>query len=200
MGQRLVIQIVKGGEILAMAFFKWGGYTSSSFIFVERIIKTYNDKKKIKDKKYAIQLLLKSGAELYKDEFDEFLFRNPTFNKIGIKLRDEKKRKKIPIGCIDLLPESIEISMERVEQLCVIDFDDNTINIEKLFYINDLDDKDNEKRTFIEDDTFNVTGKLNFSEFYQIYRKVFHLIDCNETGYNRMNGYKTSKEYVRFVS
>lgn len=200
MGQRLVIQIVKGGETLATAFFKWGGYTSSSFIFVERIIKTYNDKKKIKDKKYAIQLLLKSGAELYKDEFDKFLTDNPTFNKIGIKLRDEKKRKKYPIGCIDLIKESIEISMERIEQLCVIDFDDNTVNIEKLFYINDLDDEDNEKRKFIDDDTFNVTGKLNFSEFYQIYRKVFHIIDCNETGYNRMNGYKTSNEYVRFVS
>lgn len=200
MGQRLVIQIVKGGETLATAFFKWGGYTSSSFIFVEKIIKPYNEKKKIKDKKYAIQLLLKSGAELYKDEFDEFLFRNPTFNRIGIKLRDEKKCKKIPVGCVDLLQESIKISMERAEQLCVIDFDDYTVNIEKLFYISDLDDKDNEKRNFIEDDTFNVTGKLNFSEFYKIYRKVFHLIDCNEMGYIRMNGYRTSNEYVRFVS
>lgn len=68
MGQRLNIEIIENGKVLANAYYHWSAYTSSSLIITQEILKSINDNMYEDKVVRAIKLLEVTGAGLTAQE------------------------------------------------------------------------------------------------------------------------------------
>lgn len=88
MGQRLNIEIVKNGEILANAYYHWSGFSNSAINLTEKIIKNFEYIKKYrveeyienKDLLFAIRLLEETGAGIEDLEETREILKDKTMN------------------------------------------------------------------------------------------------------------------------
>lgn len=78
MGQRLNIEIWSNGQVLANAYYHWGGYTSSSLGFTRKIIDSIGSINCDDDRLKAVLLLQTTGAGLTEDERESVLAQNFT--------------------------------------------------------------------------------------------------------------------------
>ena len=78
MGQRLNIEIWNNGQVLANAYYHWGGYTSSSLGFTRKIIDSIGSINCDDDRLKAVLLLQTTGAGLTEDERESVLAQNFT--------------------------------------------------------------------------------------------------------------------------
>lgn len=129
MGQRLNIEIVKGDNVLANAYYHWSGYSNSAIDLVECIIRYYDYADKYhheNDTLFAIKLLEKTGAGLTEDEV-EYVKK-----KYGeTKLSDCKGRNN---GLIAITKKGIEETREWEEARVTIDIDTKTFDFKRAMW------------------------------------------------------------------
>jgi len=88
MGQRLNLEIVKNGEVLANSYYHWSGFSNCSINLAIRIINSFEYIKKYKVEKYiknkdllfAIRLLEETGAGTYDIENNRKILEDETMN------------------------------------------------------------------------------------------------------------------------
>lgn len=110
MGQRLNIEIVKNGKVLANSYYHWSGFSNSAVNIVIQIIQKYEYIKKYKVEKYiknqdlllAIRLLEETGAGLNNTDIARNILKDETMN---LKLKECQGRNE---GIIGITQEDIE--------------------------------------------------------------------------------------------
>ena len=88
MGQRLNIEIVKNGEVLANSYYHWSGFSNSAVNLAIEIIKHFEYIKKVKVEQYiknqdllfAIRLLEETGAGVDDIEQTRSILEDITMN------------------------------------------------------------------------------------------------------------------------
>ena len=88
MGQRLNIEIVKNGEVLANSYYHWSGFSNSAINLIIEIIRNYKYIKKYKVEQYiknqdllfAIRLLEETGAGVNDIENTRKILEDETMN------------------------------------------------------------------------------------------------------------------------
>lgn len=68
MGQRLNIEILNDGEVLANSYYHWSGYTTSAIALTKHILENMDKVRQENELLYAIRLLETTGARLTGDE------------------------------------------------------------------------------------------------------------------------------------
>ena len=87
MGQRLNIEIKKGGKLLANSYYHWSGFSKSSLQLTKKIIDNFEKVKEDNEIKQAIKLLSFTGSGLTRESID-YCYKNiPNFSL----LEDEEK-------------------------------------------------------------------------------------------------------------
>lgn len=71
MGQRLNIEIIKGGKTLANAYYHWGAYTASALELTEIVLRNVDKVNASNDVLYAVRLLETTGTLLKENEISE---------------------------------------------------------------------------------------------------------------------------------
>ena len=130
MGQRLNIEIVKNGEVLANSYYHWSGYSNSSIDLAIRIINMYDYVRKYNVEKYiknqdllfAIRLLEKTGAGVKDIDATRKLLEDETMN---LKLNQCKGRDE---GIIGITEEDINETRYWEEGRITIDINTKTID------------------------------------------------------------------------
>lgn len=103
MGQRLNIEIVKNGRVLANSYYHWSGFSNSAINLVIQIIQNYEYIKKYNVEKYiknqdlllAIRLLEETGAGLNNTDIARNILKDETMN---LKLKECQGRNEGIIG------------------------------------------------------------------------------------------------------
>ncbi len=97
MGQRLNIEIVKNGEVLANSYYHWSGFSDCAVNLTEKIINDYdyvkkcncNDACKNLDLLFAIRLLERTGAGFNDIDSTREVLGNPEIKIAKCKGRNE---------------------------------------------------------------------------------------------------------------
>lgn len=128
MGQRLNIEIVKNGKVLANSYYHWSGYSNTAVNLTEEIINYYDYVKKYqlddtcndKDILFAIRLLEKTGAGIYDIEKARGILENH-----NIKLNVCKGRNE---GIIEITQKGINENRSWEEARVSIDIEKQIID------------------------------------------------------------------------
>lgn len=162
MGQRLNIEIVKNGRVLANSYYHWSGFSNSAINLVIQIIQHYEYIKKYNVEKYiknqdlllAIRLLEETGAGLNNTDIARNILKDETMN---LKLKECQGRNE---GIIGIIQEDIEETRAKWDK-------DTHILQNKLDYANadriDLAQQNKELRKENEElrkDYYNVINKI----------------------------------------
>lgn len=134
MGQRLNIEIVKKGKVLANSYYHWSGFSNSAVNLVIRIIQNYEYIKKhnvegyIKnqDLLFAIRLLEETGAGLNDINTVRKILKDETMN---LKLKECRGRDE---GIIGITQEDIEETRDWEEGRVSIDIENKTIDFDVI--------------------------------------------------------------------
>lgn len=191
MGQRLNIEIVKNGKVLANSYYHWSGYSNSAVNMVVQIIQKYEYIKKYKVEKYiknqdlllAIRLLEETGAGLNDIDMTRNILKDETMN---LKLKKCQGRDE---GIIGITQKDIEETRYWEEGRVSIDIENKKIDFgvineyteEELNYDYDEEIKElNIKKIDINfknisfEDIFELKAfidKANYKEEYYFYNK-----------------------------
>lgn len=191
MGQRLNIEIVKNGKVLANSYYHWSGYSNSAVNMVVQIIQEYEYIKKYKVEKYiknqdlllAIRLLEETGAGLNDIDMTRNILKDETMN---LKLKKCQGRDE---GIIGITQKDIEETRYWEEGRVSIDIENKKIDFgvineyteEELNYDYDEEIKElNIKKIDINfknisfEDIFELKAfidKANYKEEYYFYNK-----------------------------
>ena len=130
MGQRLNIEIVKNGKVLANSYYHWSGYSNSAVNMVVQIIQEYEYIKKYKVEKYiknqdlllAIRLLEETGAGLNDIDMTRNILKDETMN---LKLKKCQGRDE---GIIGITQKDIEETRYWEEGRVSIDIENKKID------------------------------------------------------------------------
>lgn len=130
MGQRLNIEIVKNGEVLANSYYHWAGYSNCAVDLAVQIINNFEYIKKNKVEKYienrdllfAIRLLEETGAGVNNIDKTRELLKDETNN---LKLKKCEGRNE---GIIGITEEDIEETRYWEEGRVSIDIEKKTVN------------------------------------------------------------------------
>jgi len=142
MGQRLNIEILENGKVLANSYYHWAGFTSSSLGLVskikENIKSNYNN-----SKNYAIMLLESTGASLeHKDRNDGLI--ETTEEKIKQTQYWAEQTVKIHIDT-----KKIELDLYHEMDDCDLE-DEEIIEVDQDFFITDFDNIDSVNKSIYE--------------------------------------------------
>lgn len=191
MGQRLNIEIVKNGKVLANSYYHWSGYSNSAVNMVVQIIQEYEYIKKYKVEKYiknqdlllAIRLLEETGAGLNDIDMTRNILKDETMNLklkkcqgrdegiIGITQKDIEETRYWEEGRISIDIENKKIDFgvinEYTEEELNYDYDEEIkeLNIKKI----DINFKNISFEDIFELKTF--IDKANYKEEYYFYNK-----------------------------
>lgn len=130
MGQRLNIEIVKNGKVLANSYYHWSGFSNSAVNIVVQIIQKYEYIKKYKVEKYiknqdlllAIRLLEETGAGLNDTDIARNILKDETMN---LKLKKCQGRNE---GVIGITQKDIEETRYWEEGRVSIDIENKKID------------------------------------------------------------------------
>lgn len=170
MGQRLNIEIIENGVVLANAYYHWSGYTSYALTLTEKILKKMKFKyiKDIKNSTLkAIRLLETTNAGLPEIEY-EFIPENlktETFNKVID--RNE--------GLIAISEKGIQETQYWQEARIGIHLDSNEIDLDisNISIENDFDKEELKNMTKTKYDYTETT----FEEFFKIKKQILAYIN-----------------------
>ena len=134
MGQRLNIEIVKNGEILANSYYHWSGFSNSAINLTIQIINNFEYIKKYKVEEYiknqdllfAIRLLEETGAGVNDIEKTRRLLEDQTMN---LKLKSCENRNE---GIIGVTKEDIEETRYWEEGRVLIDIEKKTVDFDVI--------------------------------------------------------------------
>lgn len=130
MGQRLNIEILKNGKILANSYYHWSGFSNCAVNLAIQIINNFNYIKKYKVEEYiknqdllfAIRLLEETGAGVNDIEKTRELLEDQTMN-LKLKLRRDRNE-----GIIGITKEDIEETRYWEEGRVSIDIEKKTVD------------------------------------------------------------------------
>lgn len=145
MGQRLIVNITKHGEVIANAYYHWFAYTGSAAAITNEICEIYEDTKCLarSDLELAVELLQATGAGLNETEWNRI--RNMNSNLINeIELHDCIDRN---CGLLAITAEGIEENKSWSEGSVYIDIATEEVNfgVVSYYYIEEF------KREYEED-------------------------------------------------
>lgn len=134
MGQRLNIEIVKNGRVLANSYYHWSGFSNSAINLVIQIIQHYEYIKKYNVEKYiknqdlllAIRLLEETGAGLNNTDIARNILKDETMN---LKLKECQGRNE---GIIGIIQEDIEETRAWEEGRVSIDIENKKIDFDVI--------------------------------------------------------------------
>lgn len=134
MGQRLNIEIVKNGRVLANSYYHWSGFSNSAINLVIQIIQKYEYIKKYNVEKYiknqdlllAIRLLEETGAGLNNTDIARNILKDETMN---LKLKECQGRNE---GIIGIIQEDIEETRAWEEGRVSIDIENKKIDFDVI--------------------------------------------------------------------
>lgn len=134
MGQRLNIEIVKNGRVLANSYYHWSGFSNSAINLVIQIIQNYEYIKKYNVEKYiknqdlllAIRLLEETGAGLNNTDIARNILKDETMN---LKLKECQGRNE---GIIGIIQEDIEETRAWEEGRVSIDIENKKIDFDVI--------------------------------------------------------------------
>lgn len=134
MGQRLNIEIVKNGRVLANSYYHWSGFSNSAINLVIQIIQNYEYIKKYNVEKYiknqdlllAIRLLEETGAGLNNTDIARNILKDETMN---LKLKECQGRNE---GIIGITQEDIEKTRAWEEGRVSIDIENKKIDFDVI--------------------------------------------------------------------
>lgn len=135
MGQRLNIEILKNGEVLANSYYHWSGFSNSAINLTIHIINNFDYIKKYKVEEYikkqdllfAIRLLEETGAGVNDIEKIRKILEDQTMN---LKLKPCKDRNE---GIIGVTKEDIEETRYWEEGRVSIDIEKKTIDFNVMY-------------------------------------------------------------------
>ena len=197
MGQRLNIEIVKNGKVLANSYYHWSGFSNSAVNLVIQIIQTYEYTKKYNVEKYiknqdllfAIRLLEETGAGIYDIDTARKILRDETMN---LKLKKCQGRNE---GIIAITQKDIEETRYWEEGRVSIDIENKTIDFEVIKeYTEEELDEDYEKE---EQKQFNIKQidinfrNISFEDIFElktfidksVYKKQYYFYNKNNNKY-----------------
>lgn len=128
MGQRLNIEIVENGEVLANAYFHWSGFTSSSFKTAQKVLENINKISYENRIINAVKLLETTGAGLTKEEEEYILKTIPEADKISFKKAVDRNE-----GLIAVSEKGIDETRKWEEARVTIDLITKTVDFQALF-------------------------------------------------------------------
>lgn len=134
MGQRLNIEIVKNGRVLANSYYHWSGFSNLAINLVIQIIQNYEYIKKYNVEKYiknqdlllAIRLLEETGAGLNNTDIARNILKDETMN---LKLKECQGRNE---GIIGIIQEDIEETRAWEEGRVSIDIENKKIDFDVI--------------------------------------------------------------------
>ena len=134
MGQRLNIEILKSGEVLANSYYHWSGFSNSAVNLAIQIINNFDYIKKYKveehiksqDLLFAIRLLEETGAGVNDIEKTRKLLEDQTMN---LKLKPCINRNE---GIIGITKEDIEETKYWEEGRLTIDIEKKTVDFDVI--------------------------------------------------------------------
>lgn len=134
MGQRLNIEILKNGEVLANSYYHWSGFSNSAINLTIHIINNFDYIKKYKVEEYikkqdllfAIRLLEETGAGVNDIEKTRKLLEDQTMN---LKLKPCINRNE---GIIGITKEDIEETRYWEEGRLTIDIEKKTVDFDVI--------------------------------------------------------------------
>lgn len=127
MGQRLNIEIVSNGELLANSYYHWSGYSNTAIIMTEGIIEEYKRRKDgNKGPLFAIRLLESTGAGAVDPERFQEILKMPDVRLQKCKGRNE--------GMIDIEPKEMQDNRAWEEGRVTIDIAKETFDFDVLEY------------------------------------------------------------------
>ena len=127
MGQRLNIEIVSNGELLANSYYHWSGYSNTAIIMTEEIIEAYKRTKDYnKGLLFAIRLLETTGAGVVDREKIREILKMPN---VGLQKSEGRNE-----GIIDIEPEEMQKNRAWEEGRVTIDIAKETFDFDVLEY------------------------------------------------------------------
>jgi|GEM_PF-1543705 hypothetical protein len=191
MGQRLNIEIVKNGKVLANSYYHWSGYSNSAVNMVVQIIQEYEYIKKYKVEKYiknqdlllAIRLLEETGAGLNDIDMTRNILKDETMNLklkkcqgrdegiIGITQKDIEETRYWEEGRV-----SIDIENKKIDFGVINEYTEEEFNYDYDEEIKELNIKkiDINFKNISFEDIFELKAfidKANYKEEYYFYNK-----------------------------
>lgn len=192
MGQRLNIEIVKKGKVLANSYYHWSGFSNSAVNLVIQIIQNYEYIKKYnvegyiknQDLLFAIRLLEETGAGLENINVARNILEDETMN---LKLKQCHGRDE---GIIGITQNDIEETRLWEEGKVSIDIENKTIDFDVIreYTLEELKDNYDEEeikelnikkidrkfKNILFEDIFALKAfidKANYKEEYYFYNK-----------------------------
>lgn len=200
MGQRLNIEIIKEGEVLANAYYHWSGYSNCAVNLAIKIINNFEyiqkyklENVKNKDLLFAIRLLEETGAGINESKIDTTI-KNLGLIDTNINLQKCKGRDE---GIIETDEEGIEENRGWEEARLTIDIEKKNINFNVIYTYEEEEVKEYfEEDEEIEFKEINIDFKnIKFEDIFDL--KAF--IDKNryKSQYHFKNEF--NNEYIGLI-
>lgn len=166
MGQRLNIEIISDGTVLANCYYHWSAYTQSALELTKIILDSLegvNDEKNIVDK--AVLLLQATGATLLQEEYavssknENFLKYQPNRNS----------------GLIAVSEKGINDTRCWEEGRVVIDISDRVVDFDVFFHISEEDEGIDELTDF----PF-YPYEISFDDFEEFHMELLNIIQADK--------------------
>ena len=197
MGQRLNIEIVKNGKVLANSYYHWSGFSNSAVNIVIQIIQKYEYIKKYKVEKYiknqdlllAIRLLEETGAGLNNTDIARNILKDETMN---LKLKECQGRNE---GIIGITQEDIEKTRYWEEGRVSIDIENKKIDFEVINEYTEEELKDDYDEEEIKELNIKKIDRnfknISFEDIFALkafidkanYKKEYHFYNKNNNKY-----------------
>ena len=197
MGQRLNIEIVKNGRVLANSYYHWSGFSNSAINLVIQIIQNYEYIKKYNVEKYiknqdllfAIRLLEETGAGLNNINKAMEILGDKTMN---LKLKECQGRNE---GIIGITQEDIEETRDWEEGRVSIDIENKKIDFEVINEYTEEELKDDYDEKEIKELNIKKIDRnfknISFEDIFElkafidksIYEKQYHFYNKNNNKY-----------------
>lgn len=182
MGQRLNIEVVNNGNVLANAYYHWSAYSSCAASKTEEIIQFIEENEPYEPSvAFAIKILASTGAGFNESELER-VNNDTRFAKLEKPACRDRN-----VGLLSVTEEGIASTEMWEEGRVTIDLDDKCVAFSVLFEEEDEEEfKENWEMTFndlplIEDfDPYNIS----FDDFY----KLIDIIDENPNGIRTQHG------------
>lgn len=197
MGQRLNIEIVKNGRVLANSYYHWSGFSNLAINLVIQIIQNYEYIKKYNVEKYiknqdlllAIRLLEETGAGLNNTDIARNILKDETMN---LKLKECQGRNE---GIIGIIQEDIEETRAWEEGRVSIDIENKKIDFDVIeeYTLEELkNDYDEEEMKELNIKKIDKNFKnISFEDIFELkafidkanYKKEYHFYNKNNNKY-----------------
>ena len=185
MGQRLNIEIVENGEVLANAYFHWSGFTSSSFKTAQQVLDHLDEVSHENRIINAVKLLETTGAGLTDEEKEYMLETVPGADKISFKKAIDRNN-----GLISISEKGVDGTRLWEDVRVTIDLTSKTVDFQAVFQYNS---KEEYKEVCKEECAYPTYEDINFfsipfDKFGEVKEFICGLINQGIYGFQTPSG------------